>query len=74
MVPVHRPEMPQPWRVSMTLPVLDAGKRVLVIVGGGEKASMVPRAIARDPSIPAGRLDPAGTFTWILTQDAAAEL
>jgi 6-phosphogluconolactonase len=74
MVPVHRPEMPQPWRVSMTLPVLNAGRRVLVIVGGAEKAPVVPRAIEGDPSIPAGRLDPAGEFTWIVTQDAAAQL
>jgi 6-phosphogluconolactonase len=74
MVPVHRPEMPQPWRVSMTLPVLNAGRRVLVVVGGAEKAPMVPRAIEGDPSIPAGRLDPAGEFTWILTQDAAAQM
>ena len=74
MVPVHRPEMPQPWRVSMTLPVLNAGRRVLVIVGGAEKAPMVPRAIEGDRSIPAGRLDPAGEFTWILTQDAAAQM
>ncbi len=74
MVPVHRPEMPQPWRVSMTMPVLNAGTRVLVVVGGAEKAPIVPRAIGRDPSIPAGRLDPAGQFTWLLTQDAAAQL
>ena len=74
MVPVHRPGMPQPWRVSMTLPVLNAGRRVVVIVGGSEKAPMVARAIARDPAIPAGRLEPAGLFTWILTEDAAAEL
>jgi 6-phosphogluconolactonase/glucosamine-6-phosphate isomerase/deaminase len=45
-----------------------------VIVGGAEKAPMVPRAIEGDPSIPAGRLDPAGEFTWILTQDAAAQM
>jgi 6-phosphogluconolactonase len=74
MIPVHRPEMPQPWRVSMTLPVLNAGKRVLVVVGGAEKARMVPRAIARDPEVPAGRLDPEGEFTWLLTEDAATEL
>ncbi len=74
MVPVHRPEMPQPWRVSMTLPVLNAGRQVVVIVGGSEKAPMVPRALARDASIPAGRLDPAGLYTWILTEDAAAQL
>ena len=74
MVSVHRPEMPQPWRVSMTLPVLNAGKRVLVVVGGAEKAPMVPRAIAGDPEIPAGRLNPQGAFTWLLTEDAAAQL
>jgi 6-phosphogluconolactonase len=74
MVPVHRPEMPQPWRVSMTMPVLNAGKRVLVLVGGAEKAPMVKRALAHDPSIPAGRLDPAGQYSWILTEDAAAQL
>jgi 6-phosphogluconolactonase len=74
MVPVHRPGMPQPWRVSMTLPVLNAGKRVLIMVGGAEKAPVVLRAVARDPEIPAGRLDPAGEFTWLLTEDAAAQL
>jgi 6-phosphogluconolactonase len=74
MIPVHRPEMPQPWRVSMTLPVLNAGRRVLVVVGGAEKAAMVSRAIGRDPGIPAGRLDPEGGFTWLLTEDAAAQL
>jgi 6-phosphogluconolactonase len=74
MVPVHRPEMPQPWRVSMTMPVLNAGRRVIVIVGGAEKAPMVQRAIASDPAIPAGRLAPAGAFTWILTRDAATLL
>jgi 6-phosphogluconolactonase len=74
MVPVHRPEMPQPWRVSMTFPVLNAGKRVLVMVGGVEKAAMVPRAIAGDEAIPAGRLRPAGEFTWLLTEEAAARL
>jgi len=74
MIPVHRPEMPQPWRVSMTLPVLNAAKRVLMVVGGGAKAPMVRRAIAGDTSIPAGRLDPAGTLTWLLTADAATEL
>lgn len=74
MVPVHRPEMPQPWRVSMTMPVINAARRVLVVVGGAEKAPMVRRAIAEDPSIPAGRLRPAGTLTWLITEDAAAEL
>jgi len=75
MVPVHRPEMPQPWRVSMTLPVINAARHVMMVVGGAAKAPMVRRAIARDHSIPSGRLDPAnGTMTWVLTEDAASEL
>lgn len=74
-VPVHRPEMPQPWRVSLTLPVLNAARRVLVVVGGAPKAAAVRRAVTGDPGVPAGRLRPtAGTLTWLLTEDAAAEL
>lgn len=74
-VPVHRPEMPQPWRVSLTLPVLNAARRILVVVGSADKAPMVRRALAGDASIPAGRLAPeAGTLTWLLTEEAAAEL
>ena len=74
MVPVHRPEMPQPWRVSMTLPVLNAARRVLMLVGGPEKAPMVRRALAGDPGVPAGFVRPAGALTWLLTEDAAADL
>lgn len=74
MVPVHRPEMPQPWRVSMTMPVINASRRILMMVGGADKAPMVRRAIAGDASIPAGRLRPAGRLTWLVTEDAAAEL
>jgi hypothetical protein len=74
MVPVHRPELPQPWRVTMTLPVLNAATRLLVLVGGREKAPMVARALAGDPEIPAGRLRDGEDVTWILTEDAASEL
>lgn len=74
MVPVHRPELPQPWRVSMTLPVLNAARRVLVVVADGGKAPVVARALGGDPSVPAGRLRPEGTLTWVLTEAAAAEL
>ena len=74
MVPVHRPELPQPWRVSMTLPVINAARRVLMVVGDAAKAPVVPRAVRGDPDLPAGRVNPEGDFTWLLTRAAAAEL
>lgn len=74
LVPVHRPELPQPWRVSMTLPVLNAARRVLVVVADGAKAPVVARALAGDRALPAGRLRPDGELTWVLTEAAAAEL
>ncbi|WP_217913573.1 6-phosphogluconolactonase [Miltoncostaea marina] len=75
MVPVHRPELPQPWRVSMTLPVLNAARAVLVLVGAPEKGPMVRRAIEGDPTLPAGRLRAdAGRVTWLLTEETAAAL
>jgi 6-phosphogluconolactonase len=74
MVPVHRPDLPQPWRVSMTLPVLNAARRVLLLAGGAGKAAAVARAVAGDPAIPAGRVRPAGELTWVVTEDAAGRL
>jgi 6-phosphogluconolactonase len=74
MVPVHRPELPQPWRVSMTLPVINAARRVLMVVGDAAKAPAVARAVAGDPELPAGRLSPGGELTWLLTRPAAAGL
>lgn len=74
MLPVHRPELPQPWRVSMTLRVINAARRVLMVVGDAAKAPVVPRAVAGDPELPAGRVKPQGELTWLLTRAAAAEL
>lgn len=74
MVPVHRPDLPQPWRVSMTLPVLNAAKHVMFLVDGEEKAPIVARAVAGDRTLPAGRISPAGELTWLVTESAASAL
>jgi 6-phosphogluconolactonase len=58
----------------MTMPVLNASRRILMLVSGAEKAPMVRRALAGDHDIPAGRLRPEGSLTWIVTEDAATEL
>jgi 6-phosphogluconolactonase len=75
MVPVHRPELPQPWRVSMTPRLFNAAHRVMFLVADGEKAEVVARAVGGDRDLPAGRIRPAdGRLTFILTEAAAARL
>jgi len=43
-------------RMTLTYPVLDRSRRVLWLVTGSEKVSMLPRLRAGDASIPAGRV------------------
>jgi 6-phosphogluconolactonase len=43
-------------RMTLTYPVLNRARRVLWVVTGGEKAVMLGRLSAGDPSIPAGRV------------------
>ncbi len=71
-VPVHRPEMPQPWRVSITYPVINAADRVVFLVSGADKAETLARAVNGDRDLPSGRVDPVrGELTWVVTEDAA---
>ncbi|MTV25651.1 6-phosphogluconolactonase [Nitriliruptoraceae bacterium ZYF776] len=60
---------PGPDRVSLTLPVLAAARRVVWIVGGQDKAEALVALRAGDGSIPAGRV-PQGRA--VLVADAAA--
>ena len=71
MVPVHRPDLPQPWRVSMTLPVLNAARSIIVMATGAPKAPVVARALAGDEALPSGRLRRDPTVTWIVDPAAA---
>jgi 6-phosphogluconolactonase len=43
-------------RMTLTYPILNRARRVLWVVTGGEKAGMLARLQAGDPSIPAGRV------------------
>jgi 6-phosphogluconolactonase len=43
-------------RMTLTYPALDRARRVLWLITGEDKAAMLPRLLAGDPSIPAGRV------------------
>ncbi len=60
---------PQAWRMTLTFPVLNAARDVMVVVTGGDKADALRRIRAGERELPAGRVTGDGV-EWIL--DAAA--
>jgi len=56
-------------RLTLTYPALDRARRILWVVTGAGKAAVVPRLVAGDRSIPAGRV---GAARAVLIADAAA--
>jgi 6-phosphogluconolactonase len=43
-------------RMSLTYPLINRARKILWLVAGAEKAAMLERLKAGDPSIPAGRI------------------
>jgi 6-phosphogluconolactonase len=60
-------------RMTLTYPVLDRARHVLWLVTGADKASMLPRLLAGDPAIPAGRVRAGGALV-LADRDAAGSL
>ena len=77
-VGVETPGMaPLVSRVTLTLPVLNAGKEVVFLISGEDKADAVARAFgdAPDPDAPASLVRPEqGNLTLLLDPPAAARL
>jgi 6-phosphogluconolactonase len=64
-------------RITLTLPALNAGRRVIFLVTGKDKAAAMKRAFGDppDPSSPAAHLrPPAGVLIVFCDEAAAAEL
>lgn len=57
-------------RMTLTYPILNRSRQILWLVTGGEKAEMLARLVARDPSIPAGEIRSDGAL--IIADRAAA--
>ncbi|XP_030826497.1 6-phosphogluconolactonase-like, partial [Camarhynchus parvulus] len=72
---------PPPRRVTMTLPLLNAAKSLLLVATGASKAPVIKRILEQqeqqEPQEPprAARLRPrSGRLRWLLDREAAAEL
>ena len=76
-VAVETPGMaPLVSRVTLTLPVLNAGKEVVFLISGEDKAEAVARAFgdAPGPDAPASLVRPGSGLTLLLDPPAAARL
>ena len=65
---------PPPERLTLTLPVLDAARWVILLARGENKAAALRRAWDGDASLPLGRLAPRGHYHWVLDEAAAQSL
>ena len=69
------PDAPTPpERLSLTIPVLNKSSEVWFIATGADKAKVVAAGLARDESIPAGRVCGTEATVWLVDQAAASEL
>src|SRR6187399_43554 len=60
-------------RMTLTYPELNRVRRLLWVVTGEEKRDAHSRLLARDPSIPAGRVEPGGGSLILADRAAAPE-
>lgn len=78
VAPVRNAPKPPPDRVTLTLPVLNAARHILVVAAGAGKAETLARVFAADrrlAALPAQLLRPAaGDLRWMIDRAAAAHL
>jgi len=68
----------QTWRVTVTLPLINASRQVLFLATGSLKAPILARVLKDEPEsdgLPAAMVEPTeGTVLWFLDQQAASGL
>ena len=72
VVDVRDAPKPPPDRATLTFPVLNAARQILVVAAGAGKAAVVGRLFAAPGDLPAQRL--SGSPRWLLDRAAAAHL
>jgi 6-phosphogluconolactonase len=65
---------PPPERLTLTLPVINAARAVLVMVQGAAKKDALARVLRRDPALPASHVAPAdGELRFLVDRAAIGE-
>lgn len=66
------------WRITLTLPLLNCAKQMMVLVNGKNKAQIVKHVLQGDPSLatyPIQLIQPVqGQLIWLLDSDAANQI
>jgi len=64
------------WRITLTLPVIDHARQVMILVSGADKAMIIRDVFTtrRTPPYPVQLINPLGALEWYLDQAAAALL
>jgi 6-phosphogluconolactonase/glucosamine-6-phosphate isomerase/deaminase len=57
--------------VSLTLPILNRAREILVLCAGADKRPVVERILAGDTQLPAGRVRGSERTAWLLDPHAA---
>jgi len=69
---------PPPERITLTMPVLNAAKKVAFVASGGGKAPMLKRVMTQggpaDRLLPVQRVQPSGGAVWHVDEAAASDL
>lgn len=67
---VHNSPKPPPERMTLTLPVLNAARNIVFLVGGASKREALAR-IERGEALPASLVEPEGELLWLLDEAAS---
>ena len=56
------------WRLTFTLPLINAARRICCLVNGEKQRELIDRVLAGDPELPASHV--TGDVTWIIGEQA----
>jgi len=71
-VPILNAKKPPPERVSLTYPAIEASAAILFLVAGADKREALAGVLAKDPALPAARIETDAPVLWFIDMAAAS--